>query len=110
MLGEESANTPPLIKCKSWYRSDGGKGNWIIGLWPGSTLHALDSLISPRWEDFNYESADPTGNSLRWIGNGWSVTETEGDPSWYLNPDEVNWPQEGKPEEAPRFKARPWAH
>ncbi|KAL2282866.1 hypothetical protein FJTKL_10252 [Diaporthe vaccinii] len=109
-VGSYFADTVYLDKCKSWYRSDGGKGNWIIGLWPGSTLHALDSLMSPRWEDFNYETADPTGNSLRWLGNGWSVTETEGDPSWYLNPDEVNWPQEGKPEEAPRFKARPWSH
>ncbi|KAI3398294.1 hypothetical protein diail_9517 [Diaporthe ilicicola] len=109
-VGAYFANTVYMDKCKSWYRSDGGKGNWIIGLWPGSTLHALDSLMSPRWEDFTFESADPTGNGLRWLGNGWSVTETDGDPSWYINPDEVDWPQEGKPEEAPRYKARPWAH
>lgn len=109
-MREAFANSISPVKCKSWYRSDGGKGNWIIGLWPGSTLHALDSLMSPRWEDFSYESADPTGNSLRWLGNGWSVTETEGDPSWYLNPHEVNWPQEGNPEEAPRYKSRPWSH
>lgn len=77
-VGAYFANTVYMDKCKSWYRSEGGKGNWIIGLWPGSTLHALDALRSPRWEDFNYESADPTGNALRWLGNGWSITQTEG--------------------------------
>ncbi|ROV88392.1 hypothetical protein VMCG_10527 [Cytospora schulzeri] len=109
-VGAYFSKTVYLDKCKSWYRSEGGKGNWIIGLWPGSTLHALDAWMSPRWEDFNYESVDPTGNRLRWLGNGWSVTQTAGDLSWYINPDEVDWPAVGKPEEGARFKARPWTH
>lgn len=109
-IGAYFANTVYVDKCKSWYRSEGGQGNWIIGLWPGSTLHALDALRSPRWEDFNYESADSTGNALRWLGDGWSVSQTDGDPSWYINPDEIDWPKEGKPEDNPKFKARPWSH
>lgn len=109
-VGAYFSNTVYMDKCKSWYRSEGGQGNWIIGLWPGSTLHALDALRSPRWEDFVYESADPTGNGLRWLGNGWSITQTQGDQSWYINPEEVDWPKEGKPEENPRFQARPWSH
>lgn len=109
-VGAYFEKTVYLDKCKSWYRSEGGRGNWIIGLWPGSTLHALDTWKSPRWEDFNYESVDHTGNALRWLGNGWSVTQSAGDLSWYLNPDEVDWPAEGKPEEGARFKARPWSH
>lgn len=110
-IGAYFSKTVYMDKCKSWYRSEGGQGDWIIGLWPGSTLHALDALRSPRWEDFLYESIDPTGgNELRWLGNGWSVTQTDGDPSWYINPEEVDWPKEGKPEENPRYKNRPWSH
>jgi hypothetical protein len=98
--------------CKSWYRSEGGQGDKIIGLWPGSTLHALEALRAPRWEDFVYESIDAEGaaNGLRWLGNGWSETQKTGDPSWYLNPDEVEVPVGAKPEENPRYKARPWSH
>lgn len=109
-IGAYFANTVYLDKCKSWYRSEGGQGKWIMGLWPGSTLHALDALRSPRWEDFLYEPAETTGNALHWLGNGWSVAQTEGDPSWYINPDEVDWPVEGKPENNPKYKARPWSH
>lgn len=113
-IGAYFSKTVYMDKCKSWYRSEGGKGDWIIGLWPGSTLHALETLRSPRWEDFIYESVGQSGdedsNVLGWLGNGWSVTQTEGDPSWYINPDEVEWPREGRPEENPRYKNRPWSH
>ncbi|KAK5655432.1 hypothetical protein OQA88_5703 [Cercophora sp. LCS_1] len=95
-------------ECKSWYR----KGDKIVGLWPGSTLHALEALRSPRWEDWVYESGDDdgSGNALRWLGNGWSTTQTDGDPSWYINPDEIEIPFGKKPEENPRYKARPWSY
>ncbi|KAK3336591.1 hypothetical protein B0T19DRAFT_454089 [Cercophora scortea] len=95
--------------CKSWYRKE---GDWIAALWPGSTLHALEALRSPRWEDFVYEGADPSSstNALRWLGNGWSTTQTSGDPSWYINADEVEIPYGSKPEENPRYKARPWSY
>ncbi|KAI6576604.1 hypothetical protein MCOR08_001624 [Pyricularia oryzae] len=96
--------------CKSQYRSEGGWGKEVVGLWPGSPQHTVEALRSPRWEDFIFESADPTGNMLRWFGNGWSLTETEGDPSWYLNPEEVDFPTEGRPEENPRYKNRPWSY
>lgn len=97
-------------ECKSWYRSDGGNGDRIIGLWPGSTLHALEALRSPRWEDYVYESADPSQNRLRWLGNGWSTTQTTGDASWYLNPNEVEIPVEGRPEDNAQYEARPWSY
>lgn len=98
--------------CKSWYRSEGGQGDKIIGLWPGSTLHALEALRTPRWEDFIYEHVDEKAakNPLRWLGNGWSETQKNGDPSWYINPEEVEIPYGAKPEENPRYKARPWSH
>jgi hypothetical protein len=103
-------DTVYMDDCRSWYRSDGGKGNHILALWPGSTLHALEALRSPRWEDFVYESRDTTDNGLRWLGKGWSITQTQGDPSWYLNANELDVPEEGKPEERERYKARPWSY
>ena len=108
-------DTVHLDKCKSWYRSEGGTGNRVVALWPGSTQHAVETLRSPRWEDWVYESVEDEdgsedGNGLKWLGNGWSWTQTEGDPSWYLNPEEVEFPWEGKPEENPKYKSRPWSH
>jgi cation diffusion facilitator CzcD-associated flavoprotein CzcO len=63
-----------LDNCSSWYRSNGGKGDRISGLWPGSALHAMECLRSPRWEDFNYvyegENDGDECNRLAWLGNG----------------------------------------
>jgi len=64
-------------------------------------------------EDWVYESREGDGeggNALRWLGNGWSTTQTSGDASWYINPDEIEVPYGKKPEENPRFKARPWSY
>ncbi|KAH8664921.1 hypothetical protein BGZ61DRAFT_367206 [Ilyonectria robusta] len=96
-------------ECSSWYRA-GKLGTRIVALWPGSSAHCLEILRSPRWEDFNYESADKTGNHLRWMGNGWSMTLTEGDPSWFLDEDVVDVPDEGEPENSKFYKNRPFSH
>ena len=110
------ANTVYMDSCRSWYRTQGGTGNRICGLWPGSTVHALETLRSPRWEDFEYETVDavagnPSPNWLRWLGNGRSKTqEPGGDPSWYINPNEVDIPVEGRPEDDPRYLIRPWSY
>ena len=109
-VGAYFKDTVYMDDCKSWYRTEGGTGDWICGLWPGSTLHALEALRAPRWEDFVYESLDPSPHGMAWLGNGWSTTQTDGDPSWYINPDEVEIPLEGKPEENPKYKVRPWSH
>ena len=47
----------------------------IVGLWPGSCLHAVRALTVPRWEDFNYERLDKTKNRLFWLGDGMTYSE-----------------------------------
>ncbi|ETW86440.1 hypothetical protein HETIRDRAFT_58532 [Heterobasidion irregulare TC 32-1] len=79
-------------QCHSWYKNPDGT---ITGLWPGSCLHAVRALASPRWEDFNYESlpGDRTRNRFYWLGDGYTHNEKTmtGDP-WYLNDDQVDIP------------------
>lgn len=72
--------------CQSWYRKDGqGKsGDVVTGLWPGSTLHCIEALRSPRWEDYLYEyPREENGaeeNQMAWLGNGWALTQTYDEP------------------------------
>ncbi|KAI2603657.1 flavin-binding monooxygenase [Hypoxylon sp. NC1633] len=105
--------------CHSWYKSEGGSGNRITGLWPGSPLHALEALRAPRWEDYDWEVLDGDGgNSLRWLGNGWSITHSKsegakewgGDPGWYIEPRFVDFPVPGRPEDDEEFQMRPFSH
>ncbi|KAK2675266.1 FAD/NAD(P)-binding domain superfamily [Fusarium oxysporum f. sp. vasinfectum] len=95
--------------CSSWYKT-GRSGSRIVWLWPGSSNHCLEALRAPRWEDFNWKSANPAGNRFGWLGNGWSMTLTEGDPSWFLDPDVVDEPCEPKPEESEFYRKRPFSH
>ncbi|KAL1841206.1 hypothetical protein VTJ49DRAFT_7327 [Mycothermus thermophilus] len=104
-------------ECGGWYKStctdsDGKKRIIVTGLWPGSTLHAIEAMRAPRWEDWVWESVEgEEGNGLRWLGNGMSVTQFgEGDPSWYVNEDHVEVPVEGRPEENAKWRARPWCY
>ena len=101
--------------CNSWYRSEGGRGERITGLWPGSTLHALEALRSPRWEDYDWEPAgEPDGNRLAWLGNGSSLANLrdeatgtfQGDPAWYLEPRFQDVPVPGRPEDDPAYRTR----
>lgn len=105
--------------CHSWYKSEGGSGDRIIGLWPGSTMHALEALRAPRWEDYDYETLDGEGgNGLKWLGNGWSIThmkgegenEWGGDPAWYIEPQFVDVPLPAHPEDDEKLKMRPFSH
>lgn len=49
-------------ECNSWYKSKtSGK---VVGLWPGSTLHCVEAMRSPRWEDFEYVYKDELGEEM----------------------------------------------
>ena len=64
--------TVHVDNCTSWYKINGQ----IIGLWPGSSLHAMKTLQNPRWEDYNYTFKDGE-TELNWIGNGWTQEDVK---------------------------------
>jgi len=79
-------------KCRSWYKMGKEEGR-VVGLWPGSTLHALRTFEHPRWEDYNYELLEEGQmNRFHWLGNGWTIAERDstGDRAWYLA--EIDYP------------------
>lgn len=108
--------------CNSWYRSGGGGGTGgdgndrVTGLWPGSTLHALEALRAPRWEDYEWETlaGGPDVNRLAWLGDGSSLANHrdevpgafQGDPAWYLEPRFQDVPTPGRPEDDPVYRTR----
>lgn len=75
--------------CVSWYKTNTAAGQpRVTALWPGSSIHALHTFETPRWEDFEMEPFD--GNEFGWFGNGWTIGEKDtGDNrealTWYLN-------------------------
>lgn len=111
-------------ECSSWYKDK--TSGAVVGLWPGSTLHCVEALRSPRWEDFEYVyigelhgvagegDVGVTGgevNRMAWLGNGWSVNQMEEkDMAWYLYPDFLDSPVAPYPEERERYRIRPFSH
>ena len=76
--------------CRSWYNA-GKQGGRVVGLWPGSSVHARKALKFPRWEDFTYELKDEESSPMGWLGDGWSVLDRgRGDVAFYL--DEADFP------------------
>lgn len=102
-------NTVYTTNCVSWYKkaspptTNGGSGGTtpsiddqknarVTALWPGSSVHAVKTLESVRWEDYEIETVD--GNDFGWFGNGWTLgdqrvrSQDERDAerlTWYLN-------------------------
>ena len=68
--------------CASWFKQGRVDANPIV--WPGTRLHYLDVLASPRFEDYDIEYV--SGNRWGWLGNGFSDVEFNGgDVTYYLN-------------------------
>ncbi|KAI4626824.1 hypothetical protein J4E83_003977 [Alternaria metachromatica] len=111
-------------ECRSWYKNK-GTGE-VVGLWPGSTLHCVETMRSPRWEDFDYIYLDElegqsdgtelhgvgkTSNRLAWLGNGWTSAQTEGKHlAWYLYPEFMEKPVSPLPEEKETYAIRPFSY
>ncbi|OQV04653.1 hypothetical protein CLAIMM_09506 [Cladophialophora immunda] len=85
------ADTVFTLPCRSWYKGGTVDGK-VSALWPGSSLHCLQVLQHPRWEDYEYEMVHD--NDAAWLGDGWTVAERqEGlDRAEYLNPENIDFP------------------
>lgn len=95
---------------RSWYKAGSIDGK-VAALWPGSTLHYLETLKEVRWEDWDieYQAGE---NMWSFLGNGHSSAEMRnGDLSYYIrNQDDSiidpclkksSWHEEIKDEELP---------
>jgi hypothetical protein len=77
-------------KCKSWYKNGKEEGR-VVGLWPGSCLHAVRTFEQPRWEDYGYVYLEERRNRFGYLGNGWTeVEEHGGDTAFYM--EEIDYP------------------
>jgi hypothetical protein len=62
--------------CRSWYKNNTTDGR-VTAVWPGSTLHYMESIKNPRWEDYDYTYKDQ-GCRFSYIGNGTTQEELDG--------------------------------
>ena len=88
-------NTVWQQECRSWYKSNSISGK-VTALWPGSTLHYLEMIAEPRYEDWSFKYS---GNRFAYLGNGFSQTEADStaDRSYYLrNEDDSPYLSRGK--------------
>ncbi|KJY01429.1 FAD/NAD(P)-binding domain-containing protein [Zymoseptoria brevis] len=60
--------------CRSWFKQ--GKNDGQAAIYPGSRLHFLHLLKSPRFEDFEIQSWDE--NPFAFLGNGFDTREFDG--------------------------------
>ena len=113
--------------CNSWFRRDGqGRpSTFVSGLWPGSTLHCIEGLRSPRWEDYSYrywpQPNRPTPNEMAWLGNGWTLSQlkpadevTQRELAFYLAPlwqeREIGLPVHPFPAENEQYRLRTYSY
>lgn len=70
-------NTVWSHSCRSWYKNNTADGR-VAAVWPGSTLHFLESLEDPRWEDYEF-TYENSRNRFSYMGNGTTVSEVNGE-------------------------------
>ncbi len=88
-------------ECRSWYKAQRTGGR--VYLWPGSLLHHLKTLKTPRFEHYDIRYHDD--NIWAFLGNGRTdlelVAEVEGLDKMVLAPyirnDDVPWSLEVEP-------------
>jgi len=110
-----------MDECQSWYKKNGqGKsGPTITGLWPGSTLHCIEAMRSPRWEDYEYEYLPEENgaeiNQMAWLGNGAAAAQMRDSVRpealcFYILPEFHDPPLENEPEKKDALEIRPWSY
>ncbi|KAG4281911.1 hypothetical protein FPRO06_10815 [Fusarium proliferatum] len=68
--------------CQSWYKDR--KSGRVVAVWPGSSIHFMEMIASPRWEDFDIKYIN--SNPFSFMGNGISQREAKGeDLTYYLD-------------------------
>lgn len=80
-------NTVFGTECRTWYKGGRSTGP-ITALWPGSSLHALETLAAPRWEDYTFDAL-PEANANRFYYLGTGCVEADDpvsmhDRAWYV--------------------------
>jgi hypothetical protein len=77
--------------CRSWYKNN--ETGRVNAVWPGSSLHYMKAIKSPRWEDMDmrWHGSKEFGNEWAWLGTGSTVEIAGGlDVSPYLNVREID--------------------
>lgn len=71
-------------ECRSWYKAGSAFGK-VAALWPGSTVHYLEAIRTPKYEDWTY-SYHANANPWAYLGNGHSSAEKRagGNLSYYI--------------------------
>ncbi|KAG6908883.1 hypothetical protein DXG01_002861 [Tephrocybe rancida] len=64
--------------CRSWYKANSVSGK-VSALWCGSTLHYMEAIGEPRYDDWDIKYQ---GNRFAWLGNGFSQTEVDDTADW----------------------------
>ncbi|KAG5742906.1 hypothetical protein H9Q70_014375 [Fusarium xylarioides] len=60
------------------------KSGRVVAVWPGSSIHFMEMIENPRWEDFDIKYIN--SNPFSFMGNGISQREAKGeDLTYYLD-------------------------
>jgi hydroxyversicolorone monooxygenase len=76
--------------CRSWYKNN--ETGRVNAVWPGSSLHYIEAIRAPRYEDFEITYLGPAKKNL-WAFLGMGTTPAlveKGDVSPYLNVNAID--------------------
>lgn len=98
-----SSRVSYVWKCLTWNRYKNGTVNGRVwGPWPGSSLHFMEVMSEPRWEDYNFEYLK--GNRFSYFGHGKTHREMiGGDLSFYLSEKGLTWEDAPNPDDGLAF-------
>ncbi|KAI1617827.1 cyclohexanone monooxygenase [Exophiala viscosa] len=82
--------------CRSWYKNN--ETGRVNAVWPGSSLHYIEAIKTPRYEDYEIEYLGP-GKKNMWAFLGLGTVQAlvnKEDPSPYLNAEAIDpkWMEE----------------